>query len=385
MLYDFNFINMHPYFTQSYGSFLKETDQFDKELIEIKKQYESNSELTPFLMLMDLMEGRVYGEELSEIVNKLRFLMYKHNFNGVFILDRDFLCLSKVEQKEDIIYSNFLALSTHCHIIKSSTQKRNKKWNSNSPLGLYIPGKLVRPHRIHLIEKLWEKKLLESIKYSCQILPDEEQRLKEEFLKYDDITFERFKKECTSVLDLNYLGKNNFESHGYPYDVSLYEDTSFSIITESDFALQGSPESGQDGAINWLPKLTEKTYRTIANKHPFIVCWYPKMLKRIEELGFKSFKEYLPFPNYNEVQDLHERINYTIENIKSFPLVKDKYQVEIERDVEHNYQMLIEMFNTETQRIQSVLDLPQSKDPRYYKTLGHFVNFMFPIPNFYPN
>ncbi len=109
------------------------------------------------------------------------------------------------------------------------------------------------------------------------------------------------------------------------------------------------------------------------------------MLKRIEELGFKSFKEYLPFPNYNEVQDLHERINYTIENIKSFSLVKDKYQVEIERDVEHNYQMLIEMFNTETQRIQSVLDLPQSKDPRYYKTLGHFVNFMFPIPNFYPN
>lgn len=366
---------MHPYFTQSYGSYLRETDQFNDDLVEIKKRYEGNSELVPFLILMDLMEGRVYGEELVEIVNKLRTLLRNHDLKAVFILDGDFINLSHIKEEEDIIYSNFFALVTYCQS-SNRTQKVNKKWNYNSPLGLYTPGKLARPHRINLIAKLWKRNLLKSIKYSCQILPNEEQPLKEEFLKYDDNTFEKFKKEVTSILDLDYTGKQRFESNGYPYDVRLYEDTSFSIITESDFAW------GIDGEVRWLPKLTEKTYKVMANKHPFIVCWYPGMIKKIEELGFKSFKEYLPFPNYNEIPDLHERINCTVENIKSFHLIKDNYRVEIEHDIEHNYRLLSEMFKTEFQKIKHILDLPQSKHPMHYKTVFNLVHFMFPIPNF---
>lgn len=383
MLYDFNLINMHPYFTLSYGSFIKDIDQFAEELIEIKNKYSEQSDLTPFLVLMDVMEGRVYGEELVAVIDRLRILLKQHNMLGAFILDGDFVHLSKVPQKEDITYSNFFALSTYYHIIKSKTQKANKKWNSDSQLGLFIPGKLARPHRIHLIAKLWNKKLLGSIKYSCQILSSEEQQIKDEFLKYDDGTFERFKKECTSVLDLDYSGKPRFESHGYPYNVKLYKDTSFSIITESDFAWgHAATEPGKDGTINWLPKLTEKTYRAITNKHPFIVCWYPGMIKKIKKLGFRSFTEYLPHPNYNDIPNLHERINYTVENIKSFPQVKDKYRTEIERDVEYNYQLVLDMCDKEFKKIQHILNLPQSANPVHFKNVGHLVHFMFPIPNF---
>lgn len=375
MLFSFYFVNMHPYFTKSMGFYMHESIQFEKELIEIQEHCQHNSELTPYVILMDLMEGRVYDSESINVIAKLREALNKHNIQGIFVLDRDFLYLSSIPESDDVIYSNFYLLSSCFQTHHSETQKVNKRWNNASELGLWLPGNLARHNRIHLIEHLWKRNLLGTIKYSCQITSSEEQRLKEDFLKYDNVTFDKFKKECTNVLDWNCLGNEKFESTGYPFDVTLYEDTSFSIITESDFAW------GIDGKTHWLPKVTEKTYRSIANKHPFIVCWYPGMIQRMEELGFKSFKEYLPFPNYNQIEDLHERINCTVENIRSFPQVKDFYKSEIECDIEHNYQLFLDMYEVEKDRIQRVLDLPQCTDPVYFKTLKNFVHFMSPIPS----
>lgn len=369
---------MHPYFTKSYGSFLKDTDQFNEELIEIKKQYNANSELTPFLVLMDLMEGRVYDQELNEVLRGLRKLTFKYGVQSIFLLDGDFEYLSTLEKHDDIIYSNFLVLSTFYHTIQSTTQKVNQSWNHASSKGLYLPGKLARPHRINLLAKLWKKGLLDKLTYSCQILSEEENLIRSEFLKYDDATFTKFKLEISRVLDLNYVGKSQFESHGYPYDVDNYANTSFSIITESDFA------AGIDGKICFLPKLTEKTYRTIANRHPFIHCWYPGIVQRTEKLGFKSFKEYLTFPNYNEIEDLHERINVTIENIKHFDSAKNNFTSEITRDVEYNFQRFRQLLKIEVDKLSPILSLPQSQDPDHKKTLRDFVHFMFPIPHFKP-
>lgn len=369
---------MHPYFTKSFGSFLKDVDQFNEELIEIKRNYNTDSELTPFLILMDLMEGRVYEQELDEVLQRIRELTSVYQLQSCFLLDGDFEHLSKIQKQNDIIYSNYLVLSTFCHTILSTTQKVNKSWNHTSSKGLYLPGKLARPHRINLLAKLWKRGLLDKITYSCQILSDEEEIIRSNFLKYDDETFARFKMEVTNLLDMNFLEEPRFESHGYPYDVNNYKTTSFSIITESDFSV------GLNGKVSWLPKLTEKTYRTIANKHPFIHCWYPGMVQRTERLGFKSFKEYLPFPNYNEIENLHQRINVTIENIKNFESVKNNFTTEIAKDVEHNFQKFLTLCRIEQTKLQPILSLPQSQDPDYRMTLRDFVHFMFPIPDFKP-
>jgi len=64
---------------------------------------------------------------------------------------------------------------------------------------------------------------------------------------------------------------------GYPYDDKLYRITNFSLIAETHF----------DGNQEFHP--TEKTYRAIANKHPFIVASTPFFLSKLKHKGYRTF------------------------------------------------------------------------------------------------
>ena len=57
---------------------------------------------------------------------------------------------------------------------------------------------------------------------------------------------------------------------GYPYDSALYQRTNFSIVAETHF----------DGNQEFHP--TEKTYRAIANMHPFAILTTPYFLVHLK-------------------------------------------------------------------------------------------------------
>jgi len=64
---------------------------------------------------------------------------------------------------------------------------------------------------------------------------------------------------------------------GYPYDHLLYQRTNFSIISETHF----------DGNQEFHP--TEKTYRAIANMHPFAILSTPYFLKNLKDKGYETY------------------------------------------------------------------------------------------------
>jgi len=370
-MYYIGLINLHAYLTQSNGEYIYPVSNILDDIAHFEDQVRQEN-FKVYLMLMDVMEGRVYSKEEAKIIDDIRTLVSSMGYGYVFVLDSDQLHLSEIPESPDIIFINQLSVVTYARTILNPLQETNPKWNSSASKGLFIPGKMDRPHRIHLITKLWEDQSLGHLEWSMNMSADEEARCLS-LLDNNVEKFELLKKGCVRSLDLQKAEEydsGDFAFNGFPYDVNLYSDNLFSIITESDF-------SGQIGRRNhWLPKLTEKTYRAIVNRHPFICCWYPGMVKHIESMGFKSFKEYMPIPDYNEPESLQERISKTAYNIAHFD--PSKYEDQIREDVEHNYNHFVSIAEAEIAKMQRVFDLSQKRNPDFGMTLNRFVGFNFP-------
>ena len=60
-------------------------------------------------------------------------------------------------------------------------------------------------------------------------------------------------------------------------------------------------------------------------------------------IGFKTFNNYLPYPEYATVDDLKIQWEQTIENIRVFPKILQDRKEEISADIEHNYNLCISL------------------------------------------
>ena len=65
----------------------------------------------------------------------------------------------------------------------------------------------------------------------------------------------------------------------------LYNDTYFSVVTETNYYSDPSHNGGR--------YLTEKTFKAIACEHPFILVACPNILSALHELGYKTFSPYI--------------------------------------------------------------------------------------------
>lgn len=328
----------------------------EQDIIQFQKEAGSyNSEL--LLVFHDLFEGRIYSKDQLNKFTSVMDLAEKYNIKYYILLDEDQRYLSSVPEENfrNVIFLDWFVFVNYIYNVQTPSQDRNKKWNSSATKGLFTPGKIDRFNRCMLISKLWENDDLHKLIWSFFPTEIEKENTKK-ILKYNDYRFDKFIKECTRVLDLvPQTNTGNFNHVGYPYDANLYKKTLFSVIAESDFG-------GYDPNHNfiWAPKYTEKTYRAIANKHPIIFSWHKGLVKRFEEKGFKSFKDYLAVPHYNDIENDKERIKATVENIVKFSSTYHPHIENIKNDIEHNYNLLETKFNNELSKLKNMIfDLPQ--------------------------
>lgn len=79
-----------------------------------------------------------------------------------------------------------------------------------------------------------------------------------------------------------------YPAHVQPQHVKYYEDTYFSLVTETSFPVlhfhQYWPHNTDIGRI-----LSEKIFKPISMKHPFIVVTNPGFLVLLKKLGYKTF------------------------------------------------------------------------------------------------
>ena len=121
------------------------------------------------------------------------------------------------------------------------------------------------------------------------------------------------------------------------YDVNIYNNTKFSII----------PESIWKGA---KPFITEKTWRSIACKHPFVMASTPGTLRYLENLGYKTFENYLK--QYDHIVDSNERLKVIVQNTK-FMIENDL--TFMNDDVEHNYNLFFEQADQTADQVTNIV------------------------------
>lgn len=99
-----------------------------------------------------------------------------------------------------------------------------------------------------------------------------------------------------------------------------YDNTCFSLVSESKIT---STEMF----------VTEKTFKTFAHSHPFMVFGIPGTLKFLQNLGFETYENMFD-QRYDNITDYSERLNILVDNIKNF--TKTPYDALTLQKIEHN-------------------------------------------------
>jgi hypothetical protein len=110
----------------------------------------------------------------------------------------------------------------------------------------------------------------------------------------------------------------------------FYHNSLVSIVTET----------------NWdLPEvtLTEKSFKPLKEKHPFIIVGVPGSLRAIKNMGFKTFNQFWP-EDYDDIQDPNMRMQRLATICKLIGSWNEQqirdFRRQVKPIIEHNYQVL---------------------------------------------
>jgi hypothetical protein len=111
-------------------------------------------------------------------------------------------------------------------------------------------------------------------------------------------------------------------------NLSIYENSFMSVVTETNFSEEG-------GLF-----ITEKTIRPIAVGHPYMILGQPNILKKLNELGFKTDFEGLD-TSYDSIEDNTERFLQFHRSLIDWVNVEDKFaKIQSWKDtIDHNFEI----------------------------------------------
>lgn len=188
--------------------------------------------------------------------------------------------------------------------------------------------KRLRPHRIWFYKYLYDAGILDNGMVSMNRFELQTTWLEGKHIQPDDIV------EYNKPLPLVLYGKNNNERDDRYYIdrvvPEVHLDTWVSVTSEASFA-------DSDHTVF----LSEKVFKPIVCYHPFIIMGNRGSLKKLRELGYKTFDGFID-ESYDDLPTF-ERYAAIVESIKKVIAIKDKFGwYESMREIlEHNYQTIM--------------------------------------------
>jgi hypothetical protein len=128
-------------------------------------------------------------------------------------------------------------------------------------------------------------------------------------------------------------------------DIQYHDDSYFSLVTETIYYKKNSSSSSigmasSEDAIF----ITEKTYKAMLFKHPFIIAGFTNSLKTIKELGFKTFHPYID-ESYDSIEDDDQRLEAITKEVERLCAFTDaewlNWQTNVKDIVEHNFDVIM--------------------------------------------
>jgi 16S rRNA G1207 methylase RsmC len=197
-------------------------------------------------------------------------------------------------------------------------------------------NKLEREQRLRLTERMLEKNYVDLGYYSFESSEKDNFHIIADRL--DPMQFPHIKANKDKFpLRLNITEDRSNPVNIIPDDLEYFKNSYFSIVNET---LYYGFRSSSTHVIHHQPNaeyssvfISEKTFKCLALKHPFVVFGRPGMLKGLHKLGFKTFSPYFN-ESYDDIIDDNERFDAIFNEITRLINLSDDEWLEILRNIE---------------------------------------------------
>lgn len=218
---------------------------------------------------------------------------------------------------------NIIVLNSWERHIQLSTKRNDLHYKFNYFIGakqktFLCFNRILRAHRIALLGLLYERNLVDGAYYSFfqDLRWDGRGSHWSEWIQHelstslrDRVTYSLKQQEHKFPLLLNNGDGSNTNSVLHS-DIELYRNSYFSLITETFFFKILNNYWDESSVF-----FSEKVFKPIACRHPFIIVSRPRSLEYLRKMGYKTFH---PFINesYDSIDDDEVRLNAIVDEVQ---------------------------------------------------------------------
>jgi hypothetical protein len=245
----------------------------------------------------------------------------------------------KLPNVNSVYFIDFHLLLMYRRVIELKESEWCSDWDSSQNKFLFLTGKPAKTHRIKLLYLLDKQGMLDHSIWSL-FVPDNlfdscHKLLPELTVPELEQWITQYQRNPDNADILTYPN-GNIHYAGVPYNVEMYKNTKFHLISETWFEV---PD------LSISPWITEKTWLPILNNRPFIMASQPYTLKKLKQRGFRTFEKYCLHTDYDDIVNHEQRLQAIIENIKHWQQTTALDCKEVNADITHNFQLLVRLAN----------------------------------------
>jgi hypothetical protein len=225
--------------------------------------------------------------------------------------------------------------------IKYNIKKKNKKF--------LCFNRVTRDHRVALVSLLLHEDLIKDSYYSFfdnithgggvrldYIFYELSRVLSEDVYKTIESTF--YENRYRFPLELNIKGTNN-KNYLDNSDLIYFDDSYFSLVTETYFFQRYRQNIIDEESVFF----SEKIFKPILMKHPFLLVSVNSSLEYLRKIGYKTFHPFID-ETYDTIENPEQRLLAITREVKRLSLFTDEQWIEWQENVkpivEHNYNVI---------------------------------------------
>ena len=317
-------------------------------------------------------EGEGFYISFLNIINKvIKILFEKYNFdkNKIFYISSSEPVSQDIElyrqyckEKDWFFIPNIIYVSWFQYYAGNEINKfnfltiKNLKPKTKKKSFLFFNGES-RPHRLWLIGEIFLRNLQDKFYISMQdnnkviynkldIINNQINQIgnNNRFLKIADIL-----KQNINLFPMTLTHNGVLHIHT-PQDLQLYNNSYISLVAETTFFSKITVNNDIEGGNIRSMFLTEKTFKPIKAKHPFIIAGSPYVLERLRKMGYKTFSLFID-ESYDTIEDDFLRIEAITNEISRLCNFTKKEWLEFQEFsipiIEHNFNVLSTKTNAE--------------------------------------
>ena len=263
------------------------------------------------------------------------------------VLDRSHYSITPANWTVPTLYIDWHLLRVK-NAIDTKRSDISSEWNPNSGKFLFLTGKPAKIQRIRLLwmyaqanlldRAIWSLFLDSNTTKNCQaFLPELDQSQLQSFLKKYEFSPDNIELEKNEAQPLVCTW---WQKH-------IYEQSSLNVVSATEF----------DNNFDMV--LCEKIWKPIVNSQPFVIAGQYNTLARLNDLGFRTFEQYMPYPDYSLVSNKQKKLEQIVENTVGFLNNIDLYREQIKQDVEYNYNHFFTVYKNTMQQLQDFVNEDQ--------------------------